>query len=239
MKPERSKATLAIPCALARSAMARPTALAASMLPVVFNSPRTSFCKVDAATRTLSPSGAKICAQICCGLRCTERRRAASSLIFTRPRSARRRRVSRLSSFISLLLLRFFQRNLLVRIFHPLALVGFRRAEPADLGGRLSDLLAVDPFDDDFRLARRFDGHALRDCVIDEMREAERQSQALGLHRGAIADADEFELLLIALGYARHHVREGRARRARDGVQPFRGRTGLDLETFVLEPVFG
>jgi len=28
----------------------------------VFNAPRTSFCKVDAATRTLSPSAAKICA---------------------------------------------------------------------------------------------------------------------------------------------------------------------------------
>ena len=37
MKPERSKATFVSPKALARSAIARPTALAASMLPVVFN----------------------------------------------------------------------------------------------------------------------------------------------------------------------------------------------------------
>jgi hypothetical protein len=37
LKPERSNATFAMPFALARSAIARPTALAASMLPVVFN----------------------------------------------------------------------------------------------------------------------------------------------------------------------------------------------------------
>src|ERR1039458_5643652 len=107
---------------------------------------------------------------MCWGVRCTERRRAASSLIFTRLRVARRSRVSRLSSFMSLLLLRFFQRNLLVRILHALTLVRLRRPEAADLGRRLPDPLPIDALDDDFRLARRLDRHALRDRVIDQVR---------------------------------------------------------------------
>src|SRR5271165_6140049 len=98
---------------------------------------------------------------MCCGVRCTESRTAASSLIFTRLRSARRRRVSRLSSFMSLLLLRFFQRNLLVRIFHALALVRLRRPEGPDLRGGLSDPLPVRALEHDFRLARRVDADAL------------------------------------------------------------------------------
>src|ERR1022692_3391965 len=172
---------------------------------------------------------------MCCGVRCTERRMAASSLIFTRPRSARRRRVSRLSSFMSLLLLRFFQRNLLVRILHALALVRLRRPETADLGRRLTDALPIDALDDDFRLARRFDGHAIRDRVIDQMRKTQRQRQTLGLYRSAMSDADELELFLVALGHARDHIREVRSSGARDGVQPFRGRIGLDGQMLVLE----
>src|SRR5271155_5643933 len=97
---------------------------------------------------------------MCCGVRCTERRSAASSLILTRPRSARRKRVSRLSSFISLLLLRFFQRNLLVRIFHAFALVGLRRPEAPDLGGGLAHSLTIDAFDDNLGLTRGLDGDA-------------------------------------------------------------------------------
>ena len=70
--------------------------------------------------------------------------------------------------------------------------------------------------------------------IIDQMREAERQGQALGLHRGAIADADQLELLLVALGHARDHVRQVRARRARDGVRAFGARARLDREVLVL-----
>src|SRR6202012_2285635 len=95
------------------------------------------------------------------GVRCTDRRTAASSLILTRPRSARRSRMSRLSSFIGLLLLRLFQRNLLVRILHALALVGLRRPEAADLGGRLANPLAIDALDQNFGLGRGLDGDAL------------------------------------------------------------------------------
>ena len=51
-----------MPLALARSAMARPTALAASMLPVRLQLAAHVLLQVEAATSTLSPSAAKICA---------------------------------------------------------------------------------------------------------------------------------------------------------------------------------
>src|SRR5271166_5656990 len=100
---------------------------------------------------------------MCCGVRCTESRTAANSLILTRPRRARRRRMSRLSSFMGLLLLRFLEHNLFVGVLHALALVGLGRPEAADFRGGLADTLAVDAFHDDLGLAGRFDRDAFRD----------------------------------------------------------------------------
>src|ERR1700730_11975313 len=119
---------------------------------------------------------------MCWGVRCTDRRSAASSLIFTRPRSARRKRVSCLVNFMCLLLLRLFQRNLFIGVLHALALVGFRRPETANLRGGLPDSLAIDALDDDFGLARRFDADAIRDRIVDQVRVPERQRQALRLN---------------------------------------------------------
>src|SRR5271166_2293875 len=107
---------------------------------------------------------------MCCGVRCTERRTAASSLILTRPRRARRNRVSLLSSFIGLLLLRFLERNLFVGVLHALALVGLGRTESADLGSGLPDAVSVDALDDDLGLRRRLDADAVGHRVVDEMR---------------------------------------------------------------------
>ena len=52
---------------------------------------------------------------------------------------------------------------------------------------------------------------ALGDRVLHRVREAERQVQGLALHLGAKADAYQLELALVALGDARHHVRQMRA----------------------------
>src|ERR1700733_292828 len=98
---------------------------------------------------------------MCWGVRCTDSRSAASSLIFTRPRRARRKRVSCLVNFICLLLLRLFQRNLLVGILHALALVRLRRPEAANLRRCLPHPLNIDALDDDFGLARGFDADAV------------------------------------------------------------------------------
>src|ERR1019366_10342407 len=98
---------------------------------------------------------------------------AASSLIFARPLRARRRRVSCLVNFMCLLLLRLFQRNLLVRILPALALVGFGRPKAPDLGGGLADPLAVDTLHDNLGLRRSLDGDPVGNRVVDEMRVAE------------------------------------------------------------------
>src|SRR5690349_20252350 len=111
-----------------------------------------------------------------------------------------------------LLLLALLESDLLARVTDALALVRLRRTDGADLRAHLSDLLAVDALDDDFRLARRLHRDAFRDREIHGMREAEREAQHLALHRGAVTDADELELALVALRHARHHVRDVRAR---------------------------
>src|ERR1700733_2388463 len=171
---------------------------------------------------------------MCWGVRCTDRRSAASSLIFTRPRRARRRRVSCLVSFMCLLLLRLFQRNLFIGVLHAFALVGLRRPEAANLRRGLAYALAVDALDDDLGLARRFDRDAVRNRVVDQVRIAQRQRQALRLHRGAVTDADQLELLLVALGDAGDHIRQVRASGARDGVQAFGAGIGLYFQMLVL-----
>src|SRR6202166_657953 len=112
---------------------------------------------------------------MCWGVRCTDSRSAASSLIFTRPRRARRNRVSCLGSFMCLLLFRLFQRNLFVGILHALTLVRLRRPEAANLRRGLADPLTIDALDDDFGLARRLDGDAVRNRIIDQMRIAQCQ----------------------------------------------------------------
>src|SRR5678815_604692 len=98
-----------------------------------------------------------------------------------------------------LLLLALLEFDLLARVSHALALVGLRRTDGADLGAHLAELLAVDALDDDFRLARAFHRDAFRDREVHRVREAEREVQHLALHRGAVADAHELELALVAL----------------------------------------
>src|SRR5260370_7458857 len=107
---------------------------------------------------------------MCWGVRCTDRRSAASSLIFTRPRRARRKRVSCLVNFMCLLLFRLFQRNLFVGVLHALALVRLRRTEVANLLSGLADPLTIDALDDDLALARRFNGDPVRNRIVDQMR---------------------------------------------------------------------
>jgi hypothetical protein len=104
--------------------------------------------------------------------------------------------------------------DVLARVADALALVRLGLAQLADVGRDLADLLLVDPLDGE--LGGRLDGE--RDAVgrLDQHRvaEAERELQvrALGLH--AVADADDLELLLVALGHPGDHVGDQRAREA-------------------------
>src|SRR5262245_31741290 len=78
-----------------------------------------------------------------------------------------------------LLLLRFLELDLLTHVAHTFTLVGLRRAERANVGGDLADLLDVRTLDRDFGLARGFDRDALGCRIDDRMRETESQIQVL------------------------------------------------------------
>jgi hypothetical protein len=111
-------------------------------------------------------------------------------------------------------LLAFLHDDPLAGVTHTLALVGLGRPVAADLGGDLAHFLAVDAFDDDLGLARRLDRDAFRYRVAERVRESQGQIQVLALHRRTVADADQLELALEALGHAGDHIREIRPRRA-------------------------
>src|SRR6478609_4432228 len=110
---------------------------------------------------------------MCRLVRLTIRRATPCVAMRTRVWRARRRRCSFLFNIIrSLLLLRFLDRDLLVRVADPLALVGLGRTDGTNLGGDLADALAVGPLDDDFRRARRLHGDARGHVLVDGVREA-------------------------------------------------------------------
>src|SRR2546423_12974251 len=78
-------------------------------------------------------------------------------------------------------LLSFLAEDVLACVLDPLALVGLRRPEPADLGRDLSDFLAVDPGHHDFDRPRRRDGDAVGDRIGDGLAEHQRAVTGLSL----------------------------------------------------------
>src|SRR6185369_15562796 len=98
-------------------------------------------------------------------------------------------------------------------------------------GGHLADPLLVRPGDGDFGRLRRHDRDPFRDRIDHVMAVAELQLQVLALHRRAIADAGDLELLFEALGDAGDQVVDQRPRRA-----PLRARA-LGLRAWIeLDP---
>src|SRR5262249_3449066 len=84
--------------------------------------------------------------------------------------------------------------------------------------------------DDDLGRLRRRYGDALRDRIVHVVREAELQIELLALHRRAIADAGDLELLLEALGDARPQVGDARARGAPQRPRALGFAPRLDLD---------
>src|SRR6185369_12992155 len=94
-----------------------------------------------------------------------------------------------------LLLLAFLAADLLAGIAHALALVGLRRADPADAGGDLAHRLLVDAADLDLGLLGHGEADALRRLDVHVVREAELHGERIALHRRAVADADQLQRL--------------------------------------------
>src|ERR1035441_2109200 len=149
------------------------------------------------------------------GVRCTVRRASLSSRICARVFTARRWRLCFLLMFMvyaELFFLAFFEDDLLIRVAHALALVRLGRTDAADFGRGLTNSLPVIAFDQYLGLARGLDRDALGNRVAHRMREAQREIQCLAGHLRAKADAHEFELAVVTLGHALHHVRQMRIR---------------------------
>src|SRR4051794_3360726 len=83
-----------------------------------------------------------------------------------------------------------------------LLLVGIRFAQPADVRGDLADQLAVDARHGQVRLLVDRDVDPVRDVEDDRVRVAEREDHLLALDLSAVADTDDVELFLVAVGHA-------------------------------------
>src|SRR3978361_372654 len=224
--PARSKTTEATPWVLARSATSSPTLRALTVL-----SPsrvRTSASIVEACASVLPTRSSTTCTGMCLEDRVTTRRgRSAGPLTFLRPRIWRRARDAirpevclpvRSEMAMSLASLSDLATNPLTRVPHALALVGLGLAKLADVGGDLADELLVDALDAEAGGAVDGEGDAVGGVERGRVAVAELERQLGGaLGEQAVADADDLELLLVALGDADDHVVHERAGQAVTG----------------------
>src|ERR1700733_14106316 len=141
------------------------------------------------------------------------------------------------SSPAPLLLLAFLAEDAFVGIFDALALVGLRRPVFTDLGGDLTDFLAVAAGNHDLDRTRRGNRDAFRNRIDDIVAVAERDLQVFALHRGAVTDAVDFEPLLEALGDAGDQIGDQGARGTplRQRALGFEARVDLDLAAVELD----
>src|SRR5215218_131710 len=99
----------------------------------------------------------------------------------------------------------------LVDVADALALVRLRLANLANVGGHLADELLVEALHRDAGGAGHLELHTLGRVDRDRVREAELQVDAARPRGGgAVADADDLQLLGEALRHARHHVGDQR-----------------------------
>src|SRR3954470_16223304 len=107
-----------------------------------------------------------------------------------------------------------------VGVLDAFALVRIGLAQRADFGGGLSDLLLVDAGDGDV-IGLRLDGDvdAFRNRETNRMRVAEGKDHFLPLDFGTVADADDVELALEAVGDAANVVGDQRAHQTMEGAR--------------------
>src|SRR5207244_5677634 len=87
-------------------------------------------------------------------------------------------------------LLAFLAEDVLARVLDALALVRLGRPERADLGGDLSDFLAVDPGYHDLDRPRRHDRDAVGGRIGDVVAETGREKKVHSLNRRRVTAAE-------------------------------------------------
>jgi hypothetical protein len=97
--------------------------------------------------------------------------------------------------------------DVLTEVAHTLALVGLRLAQLADVGGHLAHDLLVGALHRDAVGGGHVEGDALGGLHLDGVAETEGEVERVGaLGGGAVAHADDLELLDEAVGHADDHV---------------------------------
>src|ERR1700719_4515648 len=114
----------------------------------------------------------------------------------------------------NLFLLRLFDYDPLADVANALALVRLGRTVGPNLGRDLPDLLLVDALDHDLRLQRRFDLYTLGHPMHHRVRKTQRKIEPVARGLCAISDADQRELLFVAVDHALDHVGDQRAQGA-------------------------
>src|SRR5579864_3679183 len=196
-----------MPAFFALAASRFPTSVASSLL-----SPLNDFFSSshDAAASVLPVRSSTSCASIPRFDRKTTRRgRWADPCTLPRTRLWRR---ARPSLTVRLGTLSYLPAHVLALVADALALVGLRRADLANLCGRLADLLLVGALDDDLRRHGNLEGDAGARLDRDRMGVPHLQLEIVALERGTVADALDLQALLEALRHALDHVGDERAR---------------------------
>src|SRR5690606_22026901 len=102
----------------------------------------------------------------------------------------------------------------LAQVAHALALVGLRRADPANPRSDLANQLLVDPLDTDPGRGLEHKSDPLRRVDPHRVGEAERQHEGLALKLRAVPHAVDLQVLAVPLGDAVHHICHQRPRQS-------------------------
>src|SRR5438874_1460168 len=125
--------------------------------------------------------------------------------------------------------------HVLALVANALALVRLRRANLANLGGRLADLLFVGALDDDLGRRRDLEADARPGLDRDGVGVSDLQLEIGALERRAVADTLDLQALLEALRHAFDHVGDERARQpVQRAVVAALGRSRDDDRAFFL-----
>src|SRR5947208_12798964 len=196
-----------MPAFFAAAASCLPTSAACSLL-----SPLNDFFSAtqDADASVLPVRSSTSCASMPRFDRNTTRRGfCAVPLTLPRTRLCRRMRPS---LTVKLGTLAHLPAHVLALVANALALVRLRRANLANLGGRLADLLFVGALDDDLGRRRDLEADARPGLDRDGVGVSDLQLEIGALERRAVADALDLQALLEALRHAFDHVGDERAR---------------------------
>src|SRR5436190_3839605 len=108
--------------------------------------------------------------------------------------------------------------DVLAFVFDALALVGLRRADPAEVRRHLPHQVPIRPADREPGRVLDLDRDARRRIEDHRVGESHLERKLLAVHLRAVPGADDLEHLAETVRHSQHHVRDVRAHRAERGI---------------------